>query len=189
MQIEQAYDEILEVLNRHKDVCVYDIESMKRAAKNHLFGLELKEKYGFDIDPKKVEIEGRNYFTFDEYRFIGWFGEKYGRTVSWPDDESQPDDEFLLNISFSTGAYIFGKDYPGGVFQQFFNELKSYGPKYIDSHNCSLYFPMENAGKVFSNFKSILDKYWEKNKEDVRKRRAEKLRAELKKLEENPETL
>ncbi len=111
--------------------------------------------------------------------------EKHGRKISWSEDDSQPEDEFLLDISFATGAYIFGDDCPIELFKEFFNELKSYGPKYIDKHNKCLYFSMENAGRVFNEFENILNKYNEKNKEDEKKRRVKKLKAELEKLEQN----
>lgn len=179
----QAYEEILEILNKYKDICAYSITEMENISKNHLFGLELKEKYGFEIDPKKIHISGRDYYRFDDYRFIGWHGEKYNRTISWLDDGSQPENEFLLSLGFSTGAYIFGEDYPKELFDEFFNELKSYNPKYIDTTNKYLYFSMENAGRIFNEFNDILKKYNDKNREDYKKRRATKLRAELEKLE------
>jgi len=71
---------------------------------------------------------------------VGWWGEKYGRHISWSDDGKQPEDELLLVISFPTGAYIFGDDYPTEFFKEFFQELKTYNPKYTDTTNKTLYF-------------------------------------------------
>ena len=43
---EQAYTEILGVLKKHREICVYDYDEMEGLAKKHLFGIKLKEKYG-----------------------------------------------------------------------------------------------------------------------------------------------
>ena len=53
-KFEKAYKEIIEVLNKYKDICVYDISDMESKAKKHLFGIELKEKYGFNVEPKDI---------------------------------------------------------------------------------------------------------------------------------------
>ena len=102
---KKAYDEILKVLHKHKDLCLYDIAELERTAKIHLFGLELKEKYGLNIDPKRVD--SLDYQSFGEKK-IGLFGRKHKRTISWSFDGRQPEDEYLFKVSFPTGAYIFG---------------------------------------------------------------------------------
>jgi len=178
---EVVYSEILKLLKRHKDVCIFDIEDMERKSKVHLFGIELVERYGFNIDAKNVN--SLDWYRPGEFTTIGRWGEKYRRTISWPDDGTQPDDEMLLQISFSTGPFIFGEDYPQDLFQKFFLELKSYKPKYTDSHNNGLYFAMDNAGKVFNDFKSILQKYNKLNEEDFKQRRIKKMKEDLAKLE------
>lgn len=85
------------------------------------------------------------------------------------------------------GAYIFGSsytdDYPTEFFKQFFNELKTYAPRYIDSANKSLYYSMISAGRIYNDFRGILDKYYRLNKEDYNKRKVEKLKKEIEKLE------
>lgn len=177
----KAYSEILKTLRKYKDVCVFDIDELDRKAKCHLFGLKLKEEYGFDIDPKT--ISSLEWVRLREYITLGLWGEKYHRTISWSDDGSQPDGELLLEIRFSTGAYIFGDDYPTNLFQKFFLELKSYNPNYTDTANHNLYFSMDNAGKIFNEFNSILKKYYELNKEDFKQRRIIKMKEELEKLE------
>lgn len=179
-ETEQAYKEILDVVKKYKDTCVYDVAEMESRAKKHLFGIELKEKYGFNLEPK--DIQSLDYFRKGDYLSVGWFGEKYRRHISWSDDGKQPEDELLLWIGFYTGAYIFGDDYPTELFQELFQELKSYNPKYSDTHNKNLYFSMDNAGKIFNEFNSIMDKYYAKNKEDFKERKIKKMEEELAKL-------
>ena len=178
---KKAYKKILNLMNKHKDLIFFDIDALEFQAKNHLFGVELKEKYGLDINPK--DVNRLDWIKFGEYRTIAWFGDKYNRTISWSDDRRQPLDELLLLISFPTGAYIFGNDYPYKLFQTFFDELKSFNPEYIDTNNKSLYFKIENAKDVFNSFNGILGKYWERNKADITKRKIDKMKAELKELE------
>jgi hypothetical protein len=177
---KKAYKEILDVVNNYRDIIVYDISDLEKKSETHLFGIKLKEKYGFDINP--TDIYSLDWTRFGDYRSIGWFGKKYNRTISWSDNGKQPKDELLLEIGFSTGAYIFGDDYPTELFQQFWQELKNYSPKYIDTTNKNLYFSMENASKVFNDFKTILDKYYEINKKDSKERKIKKLKEELNKL-------
>lgn len=175
-----AYTEILEVCNKHQDPDLGDIREMAGKAKKHLFGIELSEKYGLNIDHNR--IGNLEYYRVSDYLFLGWYGEKYNRTISWEVDGKQPVDEFLLQISFSTGAYIFGEDYPEEIFKEFFEELKTYSPKYCDMTNHCLYFSMDNAGKVFNEFGKILQNYHQKNREDLKGRKIKKLQAELEKL-------
>lgn len=181
-EIEKAYEEILEIVNKYRDICVFDANVMESKAKCHLFGLELKETYGFDVEPK--DIRSLDWNRFGDYMSVGRWGEKYRRTISSSDDGKQPEDELLLELSFPTGAYIFGDDYPSEFFEEFFQELKSYIPKYSDIINKNLYFSMDNAGKIFNEFPAILKKYYDKNKEDVRVRKIKKMEKELAKLKE-----
>lgn len=178
---KKVYNEILKAMKKHKDICVFDIESLEIKANIHLYGLELKEKYGLDINPK--EVDSTSFNVFHEYCRLYKVGKDFNNSVSWSDDGRQPDNELLLNIAFPTGAYIFGEDYPTTLFQRFFLELKSYKPKYTDSHNHCLYFSMDNAKDVFNNFQSIYKKYLEINKEDFKQRKIERMKADLAKLE------
>lgn len=180
---KKAYSEIFKTLKKYKDICVFDIDDLERKSKYHLFGIELKEKYGLGIDPKT--IQSLDWIRFGVYKTIGWYGDKHKRTISWSDDGTQPEDELLLQISFSTGAYIFGDDYPINLFEKFFDELKSYNPKYLDTSNKCLYFSMDNANIIFNAFNSILQKYNEINEKDAIQRRIKKMKEDLEKLENN----
>jgi len=176
----KAYKEILDLVNKHKDICVYRVEDMEASAKNHLFGIELKEKYGLNFNPKDVKC--LDCHRFNQYLFVGLWGKKHRRDISWSDNGKQPEDELLLQLSFSDGAYMFGDDYPTVLFNEFWEELKTFNPKYTDSTNGGLYFAMSNASKIFNEFASILEKYNELNKTDSRRRKIEKLNKELAEL-------
>lgn len=181
---QEAYKEILDVLNKHKDIICFDYNGLKTKSDNHLFGIELVEKYGLVINPREVRMPEYDYHNFGEYRFMGKYGETYRRTISWSDNEKQPQDgEILLQISFSTGAYIFGDDYPVDIFQQFFQELKVYSPDYSDTHNKCLYWKLENAKDIFNNLGVIMNKYKELANVDSKRRKIEKLKKEVEALE------
>lgn len=181
----EIYKNILEATKEYnkEELSNWDIEAMITKAKLYLYGVTIIEKYGLNIDPSKINSFGYN--KLNEYISIGDWGEKHGRTISWLDNGEQPEDEVLVRIGFPTGAYIFGGDYPEGLFNRFFNELKSYNPKYSDSANKALFFTPETSNGVFDNFNDILKKYREINKEESKKRKIEKIKSELKKLEDN----
>lgn len=177
---EKAYKEILKALNKYKSEIVFDVDDLERKAKHHLFGIDLVEKYGFNLDPKT--IYSTDWQKLKENVYIGFFdGER--RRMSCPDDGRQPKNETLLYISYPTGPFNFGSDYPAEFFQKFFLELKTYNPKYIDSANRSLYFDLDNAGKIYNAYDSIVKRYHEENKEDLKQRRIKKMKDELAKLE------
>lgn len=177
---EKAYKEILKTLNKYKNDIIFDVSDLETKAKNHLFGVELVEKYGFNLNPKV--IDNTRWQRLKENIFIGFLDGK-NRKIAWSDDNRQPNNETLLCIEFPTGAYIFGDDYPQHIFNEFFSELKTYEPKYTDSANKCLYFTLDKAGKIFNDYDSILKKYYDKNREDLKQRKIDKLKDELSKLE------
>lgn len=178
---EKAYKEIFKVLNKYKDVINFDIQDLDRKSKLHLFSLELKEKYGLNINSR--EIDSLDWNKVGEFMSIGRWGEGHRRTISWSDDRRQPENELLLVVSFPTGAYIFGDDYPVDLFKDFFNELTTFAPKYSDTTNKCLYFSMDNAKNIFNSFYNILNKYKELNRQDFNRRKIERLKKEIEKLE------
>jgi len=182
-ETKKAYSKIIKLLKKNKDIFVFDIQDLENKAKCHLFGLELKEIYGLNIDPKSIKSTEFN--TFYEYIRLFRVGKDSNNSISWSDDGRQPKNEVLLNISFPTGAYIFGEDYDyqQKLFKEFFNELKGYNPKYSDTANKTLYFSLDSAASVFNAFPEIIKKYHALNKEDINNRRIYKLKKELEKLE------
>lgn len=122
------------------------------------------------------------------YEDVGLFGESQNRTISWSDDGSQPQDEWLFRVCFNAGAYIFG-DYfdnccPTQTFQQFFTELKGFEPKYCDSANKALYFTADKAKAVHEAFWPLFNKYKALVKDEMERQRIAELEKELAKLKE-----
>jgi len=184
---KKGYDEIFKVLEKHKDICIFDISDLKLKAALHLFGIDLKETHGLNIGDRRISSLDWN--KFGDYRSIAKWGEVHNRTISWSADGRQPKNEILLQICFPTGAFIFGtggtfnKDYPTDFFEKFWLELKSFKPDYTDEANHGLYWNVKNAKEIFNSFDSILNKYHKLNKEDLKQRKIKKMKEELEKLE------
>ncbi len=185
MQLEKTtklYEELFSFLDKNKSNLffdTYEIENFKQRSNGHLFGLKLQEQFGFNIDPKKVTSDYFHRFTSDCQSYnisISIWGEKHNRTITCSDDRRQPEDEMLLHVRFSTGAYIFGDHYPTDLFNRFFAELKTFEPKYCDTTNRCLYFSLNNAANFYNNFESILKKYYELDKAEEDNRKIEKLK-------------
>ena len=183
--MKKIYDEIFELLGKHKNDVVFDVDELERQSKLHLYGLELKNKYGLNVNPKK--IYNMDWQRFGDHRVITMYdGER--RKISWSDDKRQPKNERLLLLKFPSGAYMFGSsmndDYPVDLFKRFWEELKEFGPDYSDTSNKCLLFKLENASRVFNSFDSILKKYREINEKEYRQRQIYKLKKELAELEQ-----
>lgn len=194
-KIKEIYQELLDVYNKHsgewflQDHCFSDFRKSKKEAERHLSIIEWNEKYWLNI---RHDIDMSNWhFKINDYMSFSYFNDAaaekerwYGRYISWSDDWTQPKNEWLLWISFSTWAYIFWDDYPKHIFEAFWQELKSYNPKYIDTANKGLYFWIEDCKDIFNSFDDILKKHNQLNKEDYKKRKREKLEKQLKELED-----
>lgn len=179
--MEKIYKEIFDVLEKYQGLHVFDVEDMRRKSQFHLHEIKLRDVYKMNITPNSINSLDWN--KLNNYISICWMGDKHKRTISWSVDGRQPIDEYMLIISFPTGAFIFGEEYPTEFFKQFFDELKSYSPKYIDDANSSLYFPIETCSDVFNNFNDILNKYYEWNKEEKKQRKILEMKKQLQQLE------
>lgn len=179
----EAYEEILSVLNKHIDVVENDSDL-------NIFGyLNLRielcgmiEQFGIDINDWSP-LHYSYFMRLDGERFISKYGDER-QIILWEDFGMQPENEWLYVVQFSSGAYFFGRDYPSSLFDEFFLELKQFGPKYIDTRNHTLYFSHDKARDVHENYHEILLHY--RNKYDqLCKNKLEKislLEAELKQL-------
>jgi len=173
----QAYKELLAVADKHLDVfkCNHSIrtltEDLETLEISKLFNLELTY-----AGTKRYYIKG----SYDNWTHVAFYGE--GSKISWSDDGRQPEDEWLYCVSFACGAYIFGEEYPTQTFQKFFNELKSFGPKYSDTVNKCLYFTSENAYKVHAAWKELFLKYKAQVQDELKAKRKQELEEELAKL-------
>jgi len=108
-----------------------------------------------------------------------------GPEISWSDDGRQPNkDEWLFQICFTCGAYIFGDSYPRETFDAFFAELKSFGPVYCDTNNNSLYFSEDKSKAVYEAFWPIFRKYQAMVKDEIKRQRKRELELELARLSE-----
>lgn len=173
------YKEILDVLDKHKELLNNDYPvDIASKIKDRIRLQEISKEFGISV---KSDCNP-NWLKLSEYESIGMFGEDHHRTISWPDDGKQPENERLYMISFPTGAYIFGDSYPENTFKSFFGELKGYGAKYVDTKNSNLYFTSEKASCIHKDFKVILDKHRKLVGDEMKGQRIKALEKELTKL-------
>ncbi len=184
-----------EVFQKIIDICENNVDTegtlseIRIKAKNRVIRYEWEENYGIKLDDSR--FAEYDYLRINDYEFVGYYNDGYknhkggyGRSISWSEDGKQPVNEWLYQVGFSTGAYIFGEDYNGQqqLFQDFFEELRTHKPDYEDLHNHNLYWKIENAKDVMSQFKTILNKYRDRNREELKVREINKLEAKLAKL-------
>ena len=189
--MKETFQKIIDICEQNTDE-EGTLNEIRTKAKNRVIRYEWEEKYGIKLGDN-CRFAEYDYSRFDDYQGIYYFKDgyhchknSYGRSISWSEGGKQPVDEWIYKISFSTGAYIFGEDYAGQqqIFQDFFEELRTYKPDYEDLINHNLYWKVENAKEIMSQFKIILKKYHDRNKEELKQRKIEKLQAELAALEQ-----
>lgn len=181
-----------ELLDRFCEVKGDDIErntkdyDLKSLLKHLYICKEIKDAYTIDLTSKlfiNLNVSSVNAFNSrvnmrggDGY--IGLFSEIYN-------SDKQPNDEqMLLKISHSTGAYMFGDYYPRDFFDKFFQEVQERtNVEYVDIVNRSLYYTLENVMETLQLYKEIYEEYVEKNKENYRLEMIKRKKAELEKLE------
>lgn len=185
----KTYEKILKLVT--EEVSEDRIELSKSTLETVIENLKVSERFGIPLQDVK-----NNYYQWlkvgnrwDDFMVLGYYGDETKRKISWSDDEKQPSNEWLLYISFPTGAYIFGdgsmfdKSYPKKTFNLFWDELKAFGPKYSDTANHGLYFTEENAKEVYDNFYILFDKYKALVQDEMKEQQKQKLRDELARLE------
>ncbi|MDL2254307.1 hypothetical protein LJC49_09635 [Ruminococcaceae bacterium OttesenSCG-928-I18] len=156
-----------------------------------LYAIQLKEDYGIEAvnanmvksGPPNVYVDMRTAMYVD--MCICSMGEKYNRTISWPEGGGQPDDEVLFMLGFPTGPLMFSDSYPQEFFDEFWCEIKSYEYKYIDEHNRCIYFELKKAAPIANAFPAMLKKYYERYRDEADTRRIAELKQELERLEAN----
>lgn len=177
-----AYKALYEAAMQHKDQLECgDFERIK----DNLRKFELSVEFNM-----KLEDAGytwyEKYLGYDCKANIGLYGKEHSRQISWSDDGRQPEDEWLCVISFPTGAFIlrdyFGGKYPKETFDEMFAELKSFGTKYCDTNNSSLYYTSDVAYKVCEAFPAIFKKYKDMCQKEYEQNRVKELEVELAKL-------
>jgi hypothetical protein len=174
----KAYKDLLILSEQYSEI--FDEDSVvprTNVIQGIIRALEISERFGIPL--KYIGYGGSSYEVekgYDEWSRIALFGND---AIGYPDDGRQPQDEWLFRIGFGTGAYIFGDSYPKQTFCAFFNELKSFEPKYIDSANKTLYFTEDKAKAVYDAFWPIFKKYKALVADEVKAKRKVELEAEL----------
>lgn len=174
------YQEILDVLNKHGEIIddEYSLDIRDKLVRC-IEKEELNDKYGLSLS--STLHYNKKWCTINDYMFLGLFGEGHA-TIAWEDNREAPENETLLKISFPSGPYIFGGDYPVELFNKFFNVLKGYNPSYVDTRNSSLYYSLDNAGKVKKDFEKIFNDHKAMYKKWSAKNKIKGLEEQLKKL-------
>lgn len=170
-----------------------DIKRIREILSKHIIKYFYHDKYGLDLNAYK--ITSKEYINVnDTYADISIYRVR-GDDVSYIlNSEEQPNNELLMVYRHSTGSYMFGggafsedKYYDPDLFDMYFEELKKYKYKYIDPINHKIYFDLEEGSKLYKDYKKICEKYQKLFDERRKKYKAEKLREQLKELEEDDE--
>ena len=179
------------LLNKLKDVfdentapLSHRLENMKSGIEGELALIDLGEKLDADISDKYYS----HYIHLTNDIALSLFVEGCGKEISWPDDGKQPSPGWYLVISFPCGAYTLNRDYPVESFNKFFEELKSFGAKHVDTVNHYLYFTLdentEPARKVYKAYNDLFKKYHDMGKEEVLQAKIAQAEEGLRKLKE-----
>lgn len=181
----KAYKELLKLSEKYSEVFDEDsIVPRTREISGIIRALEISERFGIPLKYLSFSnyLQVKN--SYDEWTGIAFYSETADHPIGCSDTGEQPKNEWLYTIRFTCGAYIFGDSYPQETFNAFFNELKSFGPKYIDSANKSLYFTEDKAKAVYDNFWPIFKKYKALVGEELKVKRKAELEKELAMLSE-----
>lgn len=185
--LAEFYSKFLKLYKQYEKVegDKYNIQSLIWKANSYLYGVKMRDEYGYNVNPEKIDISGWSKIHYSPDVVLAKFGEGTRREISWEDNGKQPGDEMLILVGFPTGAYIFGQHYPVQIFKDFFAELKTYNPKYIDTTNKELYFEVSKGAKVYNELPTILKKYRDKSEEERKVEEIKELESKLKKLKNN----
>ena len=137
------------------------------------------------------------------------FYEKWRIDLSYYDDDELPagcaiytDVKEIDNIKFDsptdlfvlwhpTGPFIFSydswnsNDYPKALFYKFWEEVRhACPPDYANPHSNAYYYKPDHAANAYEAHNAILEKYRKIYADDINRRKVERLKAEIVKLEE-----
>lgn len=178
----EAYKAILTTVNNC--IAATEIDSSVDIRSNLKMLIQLEEiSAEFGVEIPNYYRHGSDWYKLSDFQTIEIYGEAHHRTISRSDDGSQPENEWLYVIRLPTGPYIFDKEYPIKTFQAFFNELKQFEPKYIDSANKTLYFTSEKSSAVHAASPEILQRYKGLVDAELKEKRIKALQDELEKLQ------
>ena len=182
MKTIDAYKKILKVIKScAKDAELDSSVDISYKLEQLITREEIQESFGINL--MNCRECGDTYFKVGYEQFIAKYGSEYNRTISWSDDDTQPEDEWLFVISYPTGAFIFGEDYQQETFKQYFDELKGFSPKYVDTANHNLYYTADKAKAVYEKVDEVLKKYRAIAEENRKDSKIEALKKQLEALE------
>lgn len=182
MKTIDAYKKILKVIKScAKEVALDSSVDISYKLEQLITREEIQESFGINL--MNCHNYSGTYFKVGYEQFIAKYGSEYNRTISWSDDGTQPEDEWLFVISYPTGAYIFGEDYQQETFKQYFDELKGFEPKYVDTANHNLYYTADKAKAVFEKVDEVFKKYRAIAEENRKEAKIEALKKQLEALE------
>ena len=163
-----------------------------RLSKNQILSeidkINLSNEFGFELlgrDHTCFTPKGFGHLTY--HIILAHYDGVY-RMVNNISPTTQPKDEWLLNVSFPTGAYFlidggsFDKPYLSDLFNKMLGEFLDLKPKYVDRLNKSMYFTSDNAKEVLDKWDEITSKYKNLVGDELKKLKIEKLKAELEEL-------
>ena len=150
---------------------------------NQLSLIDLGEKLGTNIPA----YHSGTYMELMEGVALQKFYEGCAGRISYPDDGEQPVPGWYLVLKFPCGPYTFDRDltseYPKKAFDAFFEELKSFGARHVDTVNNCLYFTLDvnpsPAREVYKQYDGIFKKYHDMAKEETLAKRIAAAEAEL----------
>lgn len=173
--------EILEICKKDTKDCT--LQDIKNICEKQLLADELNKKFGTRLSG--IDINNEDCIYIDRIgtdMYIAKYGKNYNRNIL--NISTQPENEQLFSIEFPTGPYIFGEAYDFELFNRFFEELKTYQPKYVDEINHSLYFDLKTGAKAYKNYNKILEKYNKEYDKKAKQRKIDKLQEQIKYLQE-----
>jgi len=159
-ETESAYKEINEVLKKHAALTRINPNTFDETVSTHMLELKMIE-YGYNI--KSHSISNSDYCRFNN-AVVSWFGpkeSKHSRIISnyRGCDKDKPNNEYLVKISFPTGAYSIGNDiidYPEEIFNSLLNSIKEYKPDFTDPMNHKYYFRLDRGADIFNNINNLI---------------------------------
>lgn len=182
MKTIDAYKKILKVIKScAKEAQLDSRVDISYALEVLIIKEDIQESFGINL--LSCRDSSITHFKVGDYQWIAKYGSKNNRTISWSDDGKQPEDEWLLAITYPTGAYMFGEDYQKETFEQFFNELKGFSPKYVDTVNHCLYYTADKAKSVYEKIDEITKKFRGVAEENRKESKIEALKKQLEELE------
>lgn len=150
--------------------------------------INLSNEFGFELLDRDYTCYTPKGFGHLAYHIILAHYDGEYRLINNISPTPQPTDEWLLNISFPTGAYFlidgggFDKPYLSDLFNKMLGEFFNLNPKHVDRLNKSMYFTSDNAKEVLDKWNEITAKYKNLVGDELKKLKIEKLKAELEEL-------